>query len=112
MSNEFSEQNIAEQAGSSSANNPNIPEENGHLVPTPTSQTMDFSKMSVEEVRAYANKLAEDVKALKLNGEKGVEILLAWEKGGFAPRKMEKHFLKEKYPNIDFKTPEWQTWVS
>lgn len=113
MSNEIPPREIVDQAGSSSGNNPTETEEDDQAMPNIlTSQTRDFSKMSREDVTKYVDESTSYAEAQSLDNQKGVDILLAWEKGGFAPRKREKHFLKAKFPNIPFKTPEWQTWVS
>lgn len=47
-----------------------------------------------------------------LNGEESVRLLLGYERAGLKPGKSGYRVLKAKFPNIGFRTPEWQTWVS
>lgn len=110
MSNDIPPSENVNQAESSIRSNPEMTES---PLLMKNIEEIDFDSLSDEEIIKYMNDLANNAEThFSLNNEEGVELLLATEKAGFKPKESEKHFLKKKFPDIDFKTPDWQTWVS
>lgn len=112
MSNNDIPRENANEAESSNGNNPKEMERSPSLLMT-NIEDIDFDSMSDEEITKYMDDLVSCIEThFSLDNEKGVNILLSTEKAGFKPGGSGKHPLKKKFPDIDFKTPEWQTWVS
>lgn len=100
MSNDASSREIVDQAGSSSGSKSEETSKN------------DLDSMTEEEAKEHVESFLNDLRS-QLGGEKSVNILLSYEEGGLAPNpKLKKFVLKADFPNIPFKTPQWQSWVS
>lgn len=97
----MSNDEIVEQAGSSSENHPKE-----------KWWQKEIEDMTDEEAMKYGEKLAKDIYD-QVGGENGVKLLLSYEKGKLAPQsETKKHPLKKDFPNIAFTTTLWKKWVS